>query len=50
MSALDIGSGYVPDFIRNEVLPNLPRQSGALSEAGAQKCGEARNECDLRNR
>ena len=28
MSALDIGSGYVPDFICNEVLPNLPRQSG----------------------
>jgi hypothetical protein len=28
MASLDIGSGYVPDFIRNEVLPNLPRQSG----------------------
>ena len=28
MTPLDIGSGYVPGFVRNEVLPNLPRQSG----------------------
>jgi hypothetical protein len=28
MTPLDIGNGYVPDFIRDEILPNLPRQSG----------------------
>jgi hypothetical protein len=28
MTPLDIGKGYVPDFIRDEILPNLPRQSG----------------------
>jgi hypothetical protein len=28
MNALDIGSGYVPDFIRNEVLAHLPTRSG----------------------
>jgi hypothetical protein len=25
---LDVGTGYLPEFIRNEVLPNLPRHSG----------------------
>jgi hypothetical protein len=28
MSPLEIGEGYVPAFIRDEILPNLPRQSG----------------------
>ena len=25
---LDLGTGYLPDFVMREVLPNLPRQSG----------------------
>jgi hypothetical protein len=25
---LDVGTGYLPEFIRNEVLPSLPRRSG----------------------
>jgi hypothetical protein len=25
---LDVGAGYLPEFIRNEVLPSLPRRSG----------------------
>jgi hypothetical protein len=25
---IDIGNGYVPKFVRDQVLPNLPRQSG----------------------
>jgi hypothetical protein len=28
MTTLDVGDGYLPEFIRNEVLPNLPRRSG----------------------
>jgi hypothetical protein len=25
---LDVGAGYLPEFVRNEVLPSLPRRSG----------------------